>query len=272
MAVITDRPHTRFHRRLSALMWIVAVNAALFVLLRLIAAIGVLGGHGQTWADAAVRAVSMPSGLAELAERPWTAAIYMVAQFDPMHLLLNMMILLWFGLTMTAPGSGRRIATVYTAGGLAGAAAYIVAGLLAGVDPRSSLIGASASVMAVAAAVTVAAPDRRMRLLFVGEVRVKWIAAGLAVMAAIGFSGHSLAVNAAHCGGIAAGIVAGMLWRRADRPMAAAEIAAPAAPLTDMEQLDSLLDKVRRSGYESLDTAERATLFTLSQRLKDQRQ
>jgi len=44
---------------------------------------------------------------------------------------------------------------------------------------------------------------------------------------------------------------------------------AEAVAMSDTETLDMLLDKIRRSGFNSLDSDERQTLFNLSQRLKN---
>lgn len=276
-----------FSRR-SALLWLLVANCAIFVLLRLTAAAGLLTDHAA-WGPEAVEALSLPDAMSDVAARPWSVLTYMFAQYDAAHLMFNMLWLAWFGIFVQCDRGGRQLALMYLAGGSGGALAYelwamsAAAGSVAG----GGLIGASASVMSVAVAITIIEPSRKMNLLFIGTVSLKWVAAAMIVIAVLFFSGYHAGSDAAHAGGAAAGIVYGLCvryiqsrrTRQSARPVAAAKEPAAKKPesgspattdnLTDTELLDSLLDKIRRSGYDSLSADERATLFNLSQRIKN---
>lgn len=264
-----------FNRR-TALTWLLILNGAVFVALRLVAAFNAFG-VAEGWLDISVAALSLPASVHALPGAPWSLLTYMFSQYDVSHLLFNMLWLAWFGMFMQNDFGNRPLLLSYFSGGIAGGMAYLLWGAFA---PEASavsagLIGSSAAVISVALAVAVAEPSRPVYVVFIGHVKLKWVAALMVAIALIWFSGHHPGSDMAHAGGAVAGIVAGLLCRRiryaseraSARRVPASEICAAGA-LTDSQLLDSLLDKIRCSGYDSLSVEERATLFSLSQRLK----
>lgn len=266
----------------SALTWLLTFNAAIFVALRSVAAVGTLSSHGAEWGASAVETLSLPASAHEALLRPWTWATYMFAQYDPSHLLFNMLWLAWFGMLFHERCGNRALITAYVAGGITGGAIFLLRYALLPISPLpSGLIGASAAVMSVAAAITVIEPDRRVELLFVGSVRLKWIAAAMIAIAIICFSGYHAGSDSAHAGGLIAGALFGLVYRRRKADSDTASTIAEATPtkapriiqpasdteMTDTELLDSLLDKIRRSGYDSLTPTERTSLHAVSRRI-----
>lgn len=264
-----------FNRR-TALTWLLILNGAVFVALRLVAAFNAFG-VAEGWLDISVAALSLPASVRALPDAPWSLLTYMFSQYDVSHLLFNMLWLAWFGMFLQNDFGNRPLLLSYFSGGIAGGMAYLLWGAFA---PEASavsagLIGSSAAVISVALAVAVAEPSRPVYVVFIGHVKLKWVAALMVAIALIWFSGHHPGSDMAHAGGAVAGIVAGLLCRRiryaseraSARRVPASEICAAGA-LTDSQLLDSLLDKIRCSGYDSLSVEERAMLFSLSQRLK----
>ncbi len=274
----TNRYASAFTRR-TVLTWLLAANGIVFLALRIVAAIGVLTGHGG-WGDAAISAVSLPSLPAELLSHPWTLLTYMVSQYDPLHLMFNMLWLAWFGILVQLTLGNRRLLAFYCAGGLAGAAAYMLWTVFAaGTATSAGLAGSSAAVISVAVAIAVIEPDHRVGLLFIGPVKLKWVTVIMIAISALLFSGYSGGTDAAHIGGAVAGAVCGVLCRVRRRNRFVARPFIPRVPEpapsstpvrpTDTEALDFLLDKIRRSGFNSLSATEKTTLFDLSAKLKD---
>lgn len=262
-----------FTRR-TALTWLLIVNGVIFVVLRLVAALdafGIIAGS----LDSAIAAVSLPGSVGGLLHAPWSLLTYMFSQFDVSHLMFNMLWFAWFGMFMQNDFGNRRLLLSYFVGGLVGGTAYILWGVFmphASVE-SAGLIGSSAAVISVAFAVAVAEPSRPVYVVFVGDVKLKWVAALMIAISLVWFSGYHPGSDMAHAGGAIAGVVTGLLCRKSRRSFskASAAVATPAprpAGLTDSEMLDVLLDKIRCSGYDSLSPDERATLFNLSQRLK----
>lgn len=261
-----------FSRR-SALLWLLLLNVALFVALRLVAAAEAIAGV-EGWLDTAITAVSLPTSPMRLIASPWTLLSYMFAQFDVNHLLFNMLWLAWFGLFMQNDFGNRRTVAAYFTGGFAGAVTYVLWSIL---SPEASvastgLIGSSAAVISVALAVAVAEPSRPIEVLFFGNVKLKWVAVVMTAIALIWFSGYNHGSDMAHAGGALTGVALGLYLRRnvgsasecVQFNMDEDEKNDPA----DDVQLDNLLDKIRCSGYDSLSVEERAKLFELSQRIK----
>lgn len=280
-ATINGEFRGAFARR-SALTWLLAVNIAVFVVLRAVAAACVVGGADEAMVPSLIEKLSLQPSQALGLPWLWRWVTYMFVQYSPSHILFNMMWLAWFGMFMQQWCGNRHLLGAYAAGGIAGGMGFLAWALWAAdFAGTNGLVGASASVIAVAVAVTVIFPDRPVDLLFLGKARLKWVSAAMLVICLLWFSGYNAGSDAAHAGGALAGLTYGLAYRFAMVRKAkrrhlqpAVSVATPSSfanspstQLTDMEQLDSLLDKIRRSGYSSLSPSERETLFNLSQRI-----
>lgn len=252
MATIIER-HTYAgggHRRRTAALRVlgalVAANAAVFVGLRLCAAVS------PGFAGEIVAALSLPSQPPELAMRPWSLMTYMFTQYDELHVILNMLWLCWFGLLLADSGArGRFIALTYMAGGLAAGAGY----MLLAPSPDGFMIGSSGAVMAVVTAAATAAPDKRIDLPLVSSVRLATAATVIVGISVGCLSWGTGAGHVAHIAGAAAGIASGVLLRRSRRNTRRGS----EAPRSG-DDGHGVLDKLRTSGYDSLTAAERAIL------------
>lgn len=270
-----------------ALVWLLSLNLALSLAAMAVWVVAFLTGSSCGWLRSAL---AMPGDPAMLPARPWTVATYMFTQFSPLHLLFNLLWLFWFGKILLLSCPSRRLVWLYIGGGVAGAAAFILSGVL-GADP-GWLVGSSASVMAVMTAAAVLMPDRHINFLLVGEVRLKWVAGAAVVLTFLGIGGGDGGAQSAHIAGVLYGLVCGLVWRRdrehgwrdsalrddmtppghhdmtGDIARDGAGVAkALRARLEDRRRLDILLDKISTSGYESLSSSEREELRTLSGRL-----
>ena len=266
MAVTIDMLRSRL-RRLSPLGWLLTVNVAVFVGLRLAVGIGNLTGSGPSAAHI-VSEVMLPASFTGLAHRPWTLLTYMVSHYDVWHILMNMMWLYFFGAIMLQVSAARRLVMLYLAGGLAGGLAFM---LMHG--QAMWLTGASSSVLAIVTAVMILAPDYRVNLFFFGPARMLWVGVVALVLIGVASGTSGTGQLAAHLGGMAAGAVMALVWEyRLRTPASHKALSRQSEPrlpqVPDSELLDILLDKVRRSGYGSLTRTERDELFRISNRLK----
>lgn len=232
------------------LMAIVAVNVLVWLVA--VADIKMLGGS-------LVQTLALPSAPQALLVRPWALVSYMVLQTDFFHLLFNMLWLVCFGrLLAMARGEGALVWT-YVGGGVAGAVVYVAVGCLFPSLAGGSLIGSSAAVLSVAVAAAFAVPDLELPLWLFGTVKVKWIVLVMCVLFCAGFNGPATAVSA-HIGG-ATYAAAVALWRKRSTRKAR-------SGADDSAELDRLLDKVKRSGYDSLSRRDKERLFNLSHRVR----
>ncbi len=284
-------------RRSSLLMKVIWINVGIFVLLRLIAILGVFSSS-PAFIDGVLHWVEMPSDLRLLATRPWTPLSYMFAQYDLMHLIFNMLWLYWFGTLFRMTCSSRQMMALYIYGGLAGAIFFIAAYNLLPLFAWSKgwLIGSSASVMAIVTATAILMPDFRMNLLFFGSVALKWIAIATIVLVLVGISGTNAGGEVAHIGGMLTGVLFALrlkkgrditgplnslldscanirIGRRTTQPHRQPHSRShagtpPEMPRDTRDELDMLLDKIKKSGYASLTPHERRRLFELSRNIK----
>lgn len=270
-------------RRRNVLAWLAIVNCVVFVAMA-VAGIGVrLGVSGWLALPAWLE---LPGAAEAWLRRPWTLLTYMVTHREFLHLLFNMLWLLWFGSILLETLRPRHLLGAYLCGGLCGGLLYLAGGLWfpSLCPPGSVLIGASASVMAVMTLTAFRSPDYTFHLFFIGDVRLKWMAIAMIALGFLGLGGGNSGGEVAHIGGVLFGCVQGLLLRRGvdifgisghnQRRHAGVTASRRRRVVSvieqhriDAERLDSLLDKIRISGFNSLTSKERDELRRLSQKV-----
>lgn len=151
----------------NALVALVTINIALYILLLVIEAIyASMQGSKTAFASEVFPWFQLPASLQSLVTRPWTLVTSMFTHISFWGNMLPNMLWLWtFGYIFQELSGNKRLIPVYIYGGLAGALVFIIS---ANVIPASATkvnefwwFGANASNMALAAAATVLAPDYR---------------------------------------------------------------------------------------------------------------
>lgn len=275
---------------MSLLLKLIVVNAAIFLAISLAGIVLMICGGDV---NPVINELALPSGLATLASRPWTVVTYMFTHHDPLHILFNMLTLYWFGQIFLYRCTPRQLLALYLMGGLGGALLYIVWGNVLGVT--ATLLGASAAVMAVVIADAMLMPDFEIGLLLIGRVKLKWVAAAMVILFALGLVGNNAGGHVAHIGGILVGFLFGLRMRSGHditRPLnrffdrvanLANRAQAPSKPSFGRKKrvekraeatskgsadpnrrIDAILDKIKTSGYSSLSPEEKRELFDLS--------
>ena len=162
----------------SVLAGIVAANAIVFLLIWTSMLVSRSLGYGNmaNW-------LILPPSFEETILQPWSIATYMFTHIRLLHLVANMAWLYCFGIIFLDLYPNRALMRTYIAGGLAGAILYLAAGA---VHSLNGLAGASAAVLAIAAATVVRAPNYGIRLFVFGIVKIKWVAAAFV----LSYRGH----------------------------------------------------------------------------------
>ena len=234
---------------------IVIANAVVFITVVIVNAI-------ISPANLATMALDLPGG-AGFIVRPWTMLTYMFTQTDVWHCFFNMLWLFWFGLMLEHCTSPKRVLVTYIVSGLGGAAAFTVTTSLMTGSHFMVLEGSSAAVMGVVTLVGCTIPNHRVNLFLLGNVKLKWVAGGTILLFALGSAGVNAAMQAAHIGGVIAGLL--IAWYQYSHRPRYDKMPARAMSAADARaELDTLLDKVKRSGYNSLSANERRRLIDLS--------
>lgn len=256
------------------------INVLVFLLIQLVAVVGFLFTGSTAPSKWLLLQLSMPSYLPALPYKAWTIITYMFGHDGLFHILFNMLWLYWLGRIFLDFLNKRQFIFTYLAGGLAGAALFIISYNVFPVFrpalPVAVLIGASASVMAVVAATATLLPDYSIRLLLIGPVRLKYLALAYFVLDLIGIAGSNPGGSIAHIGGAVLGFLYikqlrnGHDWskifvkRRKLTIVQKHNPMAKASKLPDQEIIDQILDKISKSGYDSLSSKEKEQLFKAS--------
>lgn len=258
----------------------IGINVLVFLLIQLIAVVGFLGTGSVAASKWLSLQLSMPASLLSLLNKPWTPITYMFGHDGIFHILFNLLWLYWLGRIFLDFLNKRQFIFTYLAGGLAGGALFIIAynvfPVFSPALPVSVLIGSSASVMAIIAATATLLPDYTISMLILGPVRLKYLALVYFVLDLIGIASSNPGGSIAHIGGAILGFVyikqlqSGNDWSKMFRKKSKLKIVqkanptAKAARLPDQEIIDQILDKISKSGYESLSKKEKEQLFKAS--------
>ncbi len=290
---LTDDLRRALRANGNALHRLILYNVAVYVVLVVTNAI--LGLSGLDGVQATVRSfLLLPSWLPTLLVRPWTVLTYAFTHESFFHILFNMLNLYWFGQLVMEYLGARRVVSLYILGALAGAVAFLLAmNLIPVLVNRFNyppILGASGAVSAVIVGAATLLPEYTFMLILLGPVRIKWIAAVLVLLSVSGLTGDNAGGQFAHLGGAMLGFVyikqvqAGrdlgrplqQFWAWATGLFAPAPVTRAAAnrgtatavatPTADEAAIDRILDKINRSGYESLSKDEKQQLFRASKK------
>ncbi len=135
---------------------------------------------------------------------PWTFVTYMFAHDEFWHIIFNMLFLYWFGRIVGDFIGDHRLLALYLWGGLVGALVFFLTAnfMSYGGGATHYALGASGSVMAIVMAAGVLSPDYQMRLLFLGDIKLKYIAGALLLVDIIGIGSNiNTGGRMAHLGG-----------------------------------------------------------------------
>lgn len=250
---------THIIRTIDASLRLIIINIAVLVT---IATVSFITSLTSSQFNMATEVLDLPSGLGVLM-RPWSIITYMFTHTDVWHCVFNMIWLYWFGRLYEQFTSGRRTTLLYLAGGIGGALLYITGSILWPAASGRYLEGASGAVMAIVAATACTAPNLKLNLLFLGSIKIKWVALATLVIFGLGLTGSNAGAHLAHIGGLATGAIWALI-ARARRPRYNKMSTSRLSETDARAELDRLLDKVRRSGYSSLTAMERRRLVELS--------
>lgn len=272
MAAISNAVKAFFLRK-SVLMRLILINAAVFVIVCISALL-----CRVLEVESPVRMLELPSTWSAAGLHIWSFVTYMFVHYDIFHILFNMLWLYCFGAIFLDLYSNRTFVVTYLAGGVTGAVFYLFASLI---HPSAGLVGSSSAVLAIAAAAALRSPNYRINLFLLGMVKIKWVAA---VCFVLFLFGANLSVGIAHLGGVLAGVFIALNakygWFDSGRAtghkrgVVLPPLHRSAVVTTEMTQaevdkeLDLLLIKVKKSGYNSLSVREKKELEELSRKLK----
>ena len=274
------------------------INVGIFVVTTLVSVFLVLFNWNATsW----LNYLELPAWVPQFLSQPWSLFTYMFLHAGVLHLLFNMLWLYWFGQLFLSFFSARHYRGLYILGGLCGGLLYLLA---FNVFPYfeayvygSYLLGASASVLAIVVATAVRQPEFRVNFMLVGAVRLKYVALFMVLTDLLFVTSGNGGGHIAHLGGALAGwwfawslqkghdvtrwinqifdwFSGGFRFKssskkprmKVERGGRTSDYEYNSRKKQQSEEIDRILDKLKKSGYASLTTEEKKRLFDASKR------
>lgn len=283
------------YRQGSVLHKLIYINVAVFLALHIGVIFLVLGNQiDRTQSiNEILKFLAVPSDLLALSRKPWTVFTYMFTHGYLWHIVFNLMVLYWFGRFFIEEFGVKKILGVYILGGLAGALLFVgfynIFPFFEDVREQSIATGASASVMAIVIAVATLVPNRQMHLILIGPVRIIYVALVLFITSTVLDFTDNTGGKIAHIGGAAIGFFFANYYRKGQdmtkgfdrfmdylaglfksRKKMKVTYKRPAddyqynkQKAQEQEEIDSILDKISKGGYDSLTKTEKEKLFNM---------
>lgn len=277
---------------------LIAVNVLVFAVFLTLQLISFLFQMPDSVLNDITKWFVFPDHLDEFIFRPWTVVTYAFMHAGLWHILGNMIILYFSGRFFLNFFSGKRLLNYYFLGAFAGAVLFM---LSYNIFPafassgRNHLIGASASVMAILVGVAAQAPNMQLRF-FMFNIKLWWVAAFFVLKDVVFIPIENPGGHIAHIGGAALGylyttqlhkghdigawfeeLVDGIVgwfapkkkrpfkkvYRNKSKTKKRQKSTKTTKDAKDEQQrkVDAILDKISKSGYESLSKSEKDYLF-----------
>jgi membrane associated rhomboid family serine protease len=240
----------------------------------------------------------VPADISKLILKPWTLFTYMFLHFNFLHILFNLIWLFLFGRIFLRYLNEKQMLSTYILGGLSGAFLFIFfynvfPGLIPYVE-QSEMLGASAGVMAIAMGICFYVPNFTVYVPLIGPVKLKYIAVFFIITDILQIASYNAGGHIAHLGGVIYGYFFVQQYRKGKdlgkglnsllnsitslftirKKRMKVSYKRSARNMTDMEynrskaqiqeEVDRILDKIAKSGYDSLTKSEKETLFKMS--------
>lgn len=239
---------------------------------------------------------ALPTDLSAFIRSPWTLFTSIFSHFSFFHFLMNMLFLYFTGKLFETFFDRKRLVATYLIGGIVGGIVELLAHQIfpALQMETSVIVGASGSVMALFVAVAIFRPNLQVNLFGVFPIRLILLALVFVMIDFLSLGNKDATAHFAHLGGALIGFLS------VKKPSSASNIitwcialydqirkkrstpftvkkggkSRSASFKTDEEynmekkhnqaKTDAILDKIAKSGYESLTKAEKEFLFKQS--------
>lgn len=265
---------------------IIVINIIIFIIGALI------GVFGRT--DDSLSFLKLPVDFFDFILKPWTFITYGFVHYDFFHILFNLLVLYYISRVLLNLFRPKMALNIYFLGIITGALAFLfVYNVVPSqfLKPTGGLVGASAGIRALIIFLGVYMAETEVRVLVV-NVKLKYIALILVAMDVLGLFTWNQGGNVAHLGGALLGyLYATRLLQGKDigltfeklmdnvaswfqpksnlktvhRKKAKGEYAGKTKEefntFNNQKKIDLILDKISKSGYESLTAEEKAFLF-----------
>ena len=272
----------------NGLIKIILINIIIFVSISILEVFITLSGGGSIF-RVVINKLMLPASFTTFILQPWSLISYFFLHLSFGHILWNMLFLYWFGKIIHDNIGNNAVISLYILGGIIGGLSYMA---LFNIIPfygdrvsESLMLGASAGVFSIVAGSATLLPNYTFYLLFLGPVRIKYIALFYILLSFFDVTGSNAGGEIAHIGGALIGylfikqlqngvnmgdgvIKIINLFNRKNSSKKEKEFTINKETSFDISQdeIDKILDKISESGYSSLSKKEKEKLFNASKK------
>lgn len=227
---------------------------------------------------------SLDDDFSSMLKKPWSIISYGFLHADFIHILMNLMVLYFIGNLFIQYFTQKQLLHFYLFGTFFGGLLYLLSqNYFPLFDGKSSLlVGASAGISAILVGITTYMPNYQLKLRFIGYVKLWHIAAFWIGLDIISLIGDNAGGHFAHLGGALFGFLyvnkasnkdlnlfdqLSSLFKSKKSPLKTVHKSkkkqASSVKKTDItqQQVDTILDKISKSGYDTLTKSEKEFLF-----------
>lgn len=274
-------------RQLNVLEKIIAINVVVFVIGLLLSLV--------LKTESPLYWLELPKDVGDFIFKPWSIMTYAFTHYGLFHMLFNMLVLYYVSRMMLNLFSPKLTLNIYFLGIIMGALFFLFVYNVLPQDvlkPVGALVGASAGVRALLIFLCAYMPNTEVRVIFF-NIKLWHLGIALVVFDVIGLFGLNQGGNIAHLGGVGLGYfyakqlvkghdigkgfekfmdrIVGLFKTSKKSPLrtvhkrksnsVAGHTKSDFKEFSKQKQIDLILDKISKSGYESLTEEEKAFLF-----------
>ena len=223
----------------------------------------------------------LPSSTEEVIKKPWSLLSYMFIHDNFIHLLFNLIWLHFGGKLFLQYLNQKQLLYIYVLGGLCGGILFITAfnnlPALIPFSENAKALGASASVLAIFFAIATYIPNFQVSIPFIGFIKLKHIALIYITLDFLNISSGNAGGHIAHLGGAIFGFFYVKQFTLKAVKNEKHQFVSYLKNIFnfqksknkksyEMKEIDLILEKISRSGYNSLTKIEKEILFKSSKK------
>lgn len=230
--------------------------------------------------------LSLPASLSEFAHKPWTIITYGFLHARFLHILLNLIALFYIGHLFKQYFTSKQLLNFYILGTIFGGIVFMVSyntfPALQKVSHNSVLLGASAGISAIFIGIATYIPNYQLKFPLIGFVKLWVLAAIWIAIDVIQIPAGNAGGHLAHLGGALFGFLYvnkasnkeldifspfKNLFKKKDKPLKTVYKSGnkprkkTVTKTQNQQEIDAILDKISKSGYDALTKDEKEFLF-----------
>ena len=281
---IVDEIKSTFSKS-NAVNKIILINVGVFILVSLINIVLVLMNENNSMVSSILHSLMLPASFINFITQPWSILTYMFLHDGFFHILFNMLWFFGLGNIFQEYLGNKKLYQAFFGGGIFGGLFFMICfNVFPFFSPNISstfALGASAGVLSVVVATATLLPEYSIQLFLLANVKLKWLALVTILIDLLSITGSNSGGHLAHIGGAIFGFlyikyiydkIALPNWLEnlftsktklkvhyTSRQKSASQNIEPS-----QEDIDMILDKISKSGYDSLSKKEKEILFNAS--------